>query len=491
MFLLVSFINHKNSCILRGELMNDFDKICQDIKDLKIQGAVNVARKGLEAYSLKPTKESIKKLLSLRPTEPMLRNVLEYAERFSVKDAHDLIDKHFEKILFYGKKFIRFKRKIFTHCHSSSVVNVLKLNKKLKVFNTETRPLLQGRKTAEELSKAGIDVVDIVDAAALEYIKKSDAVVIGADAVLENGDVINKIGSGMFAEIAYDHKKPVYVITDSLKFSERIVKIEHRIPEEIWNKNLRNLKIDNPAFSVVKSKYITKIISDLGILSVKKFLDEIKRIKHKKLICFDMDNTLVYSDRAHVYAFNMALRDYGFKELSFMAVAIHFGKPKEETIKAISETDDVDTINKINERHDKYLYTETKRYSKKIPGAESVLKKLKDKYCIAVLSNCSHKNIETIMTSAGYNLNFFDLIIGNDDVVKPKPWPDEIVKAGHLLRVKPEFMVGDSIYDVIAARKAKVRSIAVLTGHYTKEELEKEKPYKIIKNLKGLLRIVL
>src|SRR3989344_2817138 len=350
--------------------MDKFKQIADDIKNVKIQGAVNIARKGLEAYSLNPGKDSIKKLLSLRPTEPMLRNVLEYAERFSVKDAYDLIDKHFEKILFYGKKFIRFKKRIFTHCHSSAVVNVLKLNRKLKVFNTETRPLLQGRKTAEELSKAGIDVVNIVDAAALEYIQKSDAVVIGADAILENGDAINKIGSGMFAEIAYDNKKPVYIITDSLKFSERIVKIEHRIPEEIWNKNLRNLKIDNPAFSVVKSKYITKIISDLGILSVKEFLDEIKKIKNKKLICFDMDNTLVHSDKAHVYAFNMALKDYGFKELAFMAVAKHFGKPKEEAIKAISETDNEEMINKINERHDKYLYSETKKYSKKIPGTE-------------------------------------------------------------------------------------------------------------------------
>jgi len=83
--------------------MDKFNQICDDIKSLKIQGAVNVARKGLEAYSLRPNKASIRKLLSLRPTEPMLRNVLEYAERFSVKDVEKLIEKHFEKILFYGK----------------------------------------------------------------------------------------------------------------------------------------------------------------------------------------------------------------------------------------------------------------------------------------------------------------------------------------------------------------------------------------------------
>ena len=470
--------------------MEKFNQICDDIKSLKIQGAVNVARKGLEAYSLRPNKASIRKLLSLRPTEPMLRNVLEYAERFSVKDVEKLIEKHFEKILFYGKKFIKGRKRIFTHCHSSSVVNVLKLNKRLKVFNTETRPLFQGRKTAEELSKAGIDVVNIVDSAALEYIKKSDAVVFGADAILQNGDVINKIGSGMYAEIAHNHGKSVYIIADSLKFSERVVKIEHRIPEEIWEKSMKRLKVDNPAFGIIKSKYITKIISDLGILSVGDFLSEVKKIRNKKLICFDMDNTLVHSDRAHVYAFNKALEDYGFNKLAFMAVAKHFGKPKEECIKAISGSNDNEVIEKINKKHDEYLYSETKRYVRKVPGVESVLKKLSRNYYIAVLSNCSHKNIEVILSAAGYDMELFDLIIGNDDVDKPKPWGDEIVKAGSLMGVNSEYMVGDSIYDVMAAHKAKVKSIAVLSGHYTRDELEKEKPFKIIKSLRGLLRIV-
>jgi HAD superfamily hydrolase (TIGR01549 family) len=470
--------------------MKEFEQICQDIKDLKIQGAVNVAKKGLEAYSLKPSKDSIKKLLSLRPTEPMLRNVLEYAEKFSVKDAFYLINNHYEKILYYGKKFIKSKRKIFTHCHSSSVVNVLKLNKKLTVFNTETRPLLQGRKTSEELSKAGINIINIVDSAALEYIKKSSAVVFGADAILNNGNVINKIGSGMYAEIAYMHKKPVYIIADSLKYTERIVKIEHRIPEEVWDKELRNLKISNPSFGIINPKYIKSIISDLGILSPKEFVKEAEKIKNKKLICFDMDNTLVYSDKAHVEAFNMALDDLGLSRLPFMVIAKHFGKPKEEVIKAISGSNDEEVIRKINERHNYHLYNETKRYSKKIPGAEKVLRKLRDKYYIAVLSNCSHENIKIILNSAGYDMELFDLVIGNDDVNKPKPWPDEIVKAESLMKINTEYMVGDSIYDVMAAHKAKVKAIAVLSGHYTKEELEQENPYKVIKNLRGLLRIV-
>jgi len=468
--------------------MKEFDKICKDIKSLEIQGAVNVAKKGLEAYSLIPKKSSINKLLSLRPTEPMLRNVLDYAEKFSVKEAFKLIDDHFEKILFYGKKFIKGKRKIFTHCHSSSVVNVLKLNKRLKVFNTETRPLFQGRKTAAELSKAGIDVVSVVDAAAFQYIKKSNAVVFGADAILDNGNVINKIGSGMYAEIAYHNKKPVYIIADSLKFSERVVKIEHRIPEEIWDKNLRNLKIENPAFGVIKPKHITKIISDLGILSVKDFIKGAKRERSKKLICFDMDNTLVHSDRAHVYAFNKGLNDLGYRKLAFMRIAKHFGKPKEEVAKAIIDNEKL--VDKLISKHDYYLYKETKRYVRKISGAERVLKKIKRNYFIAVLSNCSHKNVKLLLESAGYDLGLFDLLIGSDDVKKSKPYPDEIVKAENLMKVDSAYMVGDSIYDIRAGKKAKVKTIGVLTGHYSRKELEEEKPFKIIKNLKGLLKIV-
>ena len=202
-----------------------------------------------------------------------------------------------------------------------------------------------------------------------------------------------------------------------------------------------------------------------------------------------MDNTIVYSDRAHVYAFNKALDDLGFKKLTFMNIAKHFGKPKDEVAKAISGSGDENVINKILDKHDHYLYKETKKYVRRISGAESVLKRLKKDYFIAVLSNCSHKNMEIILKSADYDLDLFDLLIGNDDVDKPKPWADEIVKAESLTGVDALYVVGDSIYDIKAAKKAKVKAIAVLTGHYTKKELEKERPYKIIKNLRGLFKI--
>ena len=262
-----------------------FNQIVKDIKKVKIQGATNVARSALQAYFLIPTKSSKKKLISLRPTEPLLVNVL------NKKQSYKEILKHFsyalEKINKYILKLIKNDDVIFTHCHSTSVVNSLiyskKKKRKFEVYNTETRPLYQGRKTARELKKAGIKITMFVDSAAMIAITKSqgtkkvDKVFLGADALLKKG-IINKVGSAMFAKIAYENKIPVYIISDSWKFSSKNLKIEERDFHEVWKKLPKNskIKIRNPAFEFVPKKYITKIVSEFGVLSYNDFLKKVK-----------------------------------------------------------------------------------------------------------------------------------------------------------------------------------------------------------------------
>ena len=53
-----------------------FNKIISDIKSIKIQGAENVCKAGIQAYLLQPSKSSAKQILSTRPTEPLLQNAL-------------------------------------------------------------------------------------------------------------------------------------------------------------------------------------------------------------------------------------------------------------------------------------------------------------------------------------------------------------------------------------------------------------------------------
>jgi translation initiation factor 2B subunit (eIF-2B alpha/beta/delta family) len=264
-----------------------FNKIADDIKKIKIQGARNIAKAAFQAYSLIPSKDSIKKLLSLRPTEPMLQKVLSLAGKKSDKEILAHFDESQNQINKYVLKLIKPNDKIFTHCHSTNVVNSLIFAKKswakFEVYNTETRPLFQGRKTANELRKAGIKVTMFVDSAAAIAIEKqnkkdkinADKVFLGADALLNNG-IINKVGSGIIAELANKHKISVYIIADSWKYSSKKVPVEQRSLNEVWNRAPKDIQIKNPAFEFVPMKYITGIVTELGIMKYGDFVRKMK-----------------------------------------------------------------------------------------------------------------------------------------------------------------------------------------------------------------------
>ncbi|MFH1326526.1 MAG: hypothetical protein ABIH59_00165 [archaeon] len=262
-----------------------FNKILQDIKNINIQGARNIAKAALKAYFLFPSKKSKKEILSLRPTEPMMENVLDLAETQGKKEILKHFDEAQEKINKYVLRLIKKNEVIFTHCHSTNVVNSLiyaKKNKKIfQVYNTETRPLFQGRKTSKELSKAKIKVTEFVDSATrIALIKKQETkkvskVFLGADALIKEG-IINKVGSGMIAEIAYDNGIPVFIVADSWKFTKEKILLEQRSLNEIWDKAPKNIKIKNPAFEFVPKKYIKAIISELGVLRYSHFVKKFK-----------------------------------------------------------------------------------------------------------------------------------------------------------------------------------------------------------------------
>jgi translation initiation factor 2B subunit (eIF-2B alpha/beta/delta family) len=266
-----------------------FNKIVSDIKQVKIQGARNIARAALYACTLNEclaNPEAKKKLEQARPTEPMLINVLNNYYKLGYKKTlkhFDFAQNIINKLVF---KLIKNNFVIFTHCHSTNVISALtyakKHGKKFQVYNTETRPLFQGRQTARELEKAGIKVTMFTDSAidiALERkqgTKKADLILLGADAILKDG-VINKVGSRMISELAKIDKIPLYIIADSWKYSPHHVKIEERDFHEIWQKAPKHIKIRNPAFEKVEKKYIAGIISELGILSYNNFLKKIKK----------------------------------------------------------------------------------------------------------------------------------------------------------------------------------------------------------------------
>lgn len=266
----------------------DFNKIIKDIKSLKIQGAENVARAGIKALKMRHDRNSINKIISLRPTEPCLRNAINFALR-DMKNNADLALKHFDdaqkKIAEIGSRKIKNNKVIFTHCHSGTVMAILKeaaKTRKFKVYCTETRPSLQGRLTAVGLAKAKIPVRLFTDASARYAIKKANIAFFGVDAITSEGKIINKMGTEMFADIAEKYDVPVYFCTDSWKYDPLTVfgfeeAIERRDKKEVWDKAPKGVEISNLAFEIVEPELATGIISELGVFAPATFIEEVKR----------------------------------------------------------------------------------------------------------------------------------------------------------------------------------------------------------------------
>jgi ribose 1,5-bisphosphate isomerase len=269
-------------------MVMDFNKIIKDIKSLKIQGAENVARAGVKALKLKHDKNSINKIIATRPTEPCLRNAINFVLRDIKKNAN-LALKHFDdaqsKIAIIGSRKIRNNDIIFTHCHSATVMGILKeaaKTRKFKVYCTETRPRFQGRTTAVELAKAKIPVRLFTDASGRYALKKSNLTFFGVDAITSEGEIVNKMGTEMYADIAEKYDIPVYFCTDSWKYDPLTVfgfeeAIERREAKEVWDRPPKGVEISNLAFEIVEPELATAIISELGVYSAATFIEEVKR----------------------------------------------------------------------------------------------------------------------------------------------------------------------------------------------------------------------
>jgi len=290
----------------------------EKIKKLEVQGARNVAIAAIEAMEtlaietkakskkelLRELSEANEVLFASRETEPLMRNALrwitsqvERSDKEKVKELTKIassVSQQFlknledsnEKIAEIGAKRIKNDSVILTHCHSSSVTHLLKRAKRdgksFEVICTETRPVFQGRLTAKEMSELDVKTTLIVDSAARFFMNQVDLVIIGADAITSQGNVINKIGTSMIALVANEARTPFYVVSELLKFDPATMygdyeKIEERSPKEIWEEPPKNITIRNPAFDVTRRDFIHGIICEEGIISPHSIIEVIHR----------------------------------------------------------------------------------------------------------------------------------------------------------------------------------------------------------------------
>ncbi len=289
------------------------------IRMLEVQGARNVAIAALKTLEIvaretkAKTREAFVKELSdarsvlfaARETEPLMRNAVKWvinrvedSDERSVKTLAALVtssstgfqkklEASIERIADIGARRIRDGMVIFTHCHSSTSTRMLakakEEGKSFEVICTETRPALQGRITAKEMVKLGVKTTMIVDSAARCFMNDADMIIVGADALTSEGNVVNKIGTSNIAVLASEARKPFYVVSELLKFDPNTLwgdyeKIEERSPLEIWKDAPENLIVRNPAFDVTRRDYVHGIICEEGIISPHSLVEVMHRV---------------------------------------------------------------------------------------------------------------------------------------------------------------------------------------------------------------------
>jgi methylthioribose-1-phosphate isomerase len=191
----------------------------------------------------------------------------------------------------HGEPLIPERGHVLTHCNAGGLATAgygtalapirtaFGAGRTVHVFVDETRPFLQGaRLTAWELHRAGIPLTLITDSMAGYFMRRGeiDCVIVGADRIVANGDVANKIGTYSLAVLARAHGIPFYVaapystIDLALASGEQIV-IEQRDPDEVTHIGTTSIApagvmAAHPAFDVTPNELVTAIITERGVI---------------------------------------------------------------------------------------------------------------------------------------------------------------------------------------------------------------------------------
>jgi HAD superfamily hydrolase (TIGR01509 family) len=209
-----------------------------------------------------------------------------------------------------------------------------------------------------------------------------------------------------------------------------------------------------------------------------------------KAVIFDIDGTLVDSVDLHAHAWQEAFAKFG-KAVSFEEVRSQIGKGGDQLLPVFLSREEQDSFGKKLEEYRGELF-KSKYFSqvKPFPRVRELFQRVKaDGKQIALASSAKEDEIETYKKIA----HIEDLVeeqASSDDAEKSKPHPDifeATLERLHDVGAQEVVVVGDSPYDAIAATKAHMASIGVLSGGFTESNLREAGYSEIYRDCADLL----
>ena len=214
-------------------------------------------------------------------------------------------------------------------------------------------------------------------------------------------------------------------------------------------------------------------------------------------VIFDCDGTLVDSLDVHLRSWKKAFEELGVKlreeesvKLRKEEIGKRFGKSVTAILLEVLPPrlhGKMAELTKRKRQHFAGQLTSLKLY----PGVEKVLKELRERSIpMAVATSMSRESLHSSLQVLGIE-KYFEVVVTAEDVNRGKPDPEMLLRAAEKLGEKPQncLVVGDSVFDVLAAERAGMPVVVVANNPYQIAQI-RGKGVKIVKNITEILYLL-
>jgi phosphoglycolate phosphatase len=207
-----------------------------------------------------------------------------------------------------------------------------------------------------------------------------------------------------------------------------------------------------------------------------------------KAVFFDLDGTIVDSKKAYLIAMKTALsklrkqKAVNYELVTEIPRRLEQKLPIDDVIPGIN-------VNKFLEIYLDAYYQATSTWATLIPNVSNVLEKLSGRVKLALITMRYVPQAKVTEELARFDLaKYFQYVVTGFDTHDPKPSPEALIMCAKQLNTKVNecAVVGDSVADVRAGKNAGTKTVAVLSGIFSRRELERENPDLILESVKDL-----